>query len=475
VRLSIRWRLTLWNTLALAVLLACFAALIYGLLRHALFQQTDRSLQIGFGLLRADPRIENAPNDTLGDRLREWIEEFKEHQNLLCVIYRADGVLHDRTEGMKEASLPPPPPATEELWVRDERLPEIGRHRVMAERLRLGRQDYVVMLLAPLETVDRELDLILNVILLAGPIALLLSAGLAYWLARKALAPVGKLRRDTDAITADRLGQRLAASHPHDELGLLTRTINAMLARLDRSFAEVRRFTADASHELRTPLTVLRTEVEVALGNPLSLVDHQQLLGNILDELVRMSRLTDQLLTLSRRDAGVEQMVLAPLDLHRLVSEVVEAMRPMAEAKEVLLQIDGNGPVEVAGNEGLLRQVFINLLDNALKYTPNKGRVTVRVEQCDRAGVVIVEDTGIGIPSEHLPHVFDRFYRVDKARSRSEGGTGLGLSIAQSIAKAHGGTIEMTSTVGKGTVCMVTLPPESDHNGTERPEGSRSS
>jgi heavy metal sensor kinase len=295
------------------------------------------------------------------------------------------------------------------------------------------------------------------VLLAAGPIALLLSAGLAYGLARKALAPVEQLRRSTDAITADRLDQRLTVSNPHDELGLLAGTINAMIARLERSFAEIRRFTADASHELRTPLTALRTEVEVALGKPLSETEHRQLLGDVLEELVRMSRLTDQLLALSRRDAGVEQLASDPLDLYALVAGVVEAMHALAEAKGVLLRLDGKASVRVTGDEGRLRQVFINLLDNALKYTPEGGSVTVWVGQRDKEAAVVVEDTGIGIPPEHLPRIFDRFYRVDRARSRAEGGTGLGLSIARSIVLAHGGKIDLVSAPGRGTTCTVTL------------------
>jgi signal transduction histidine kinase len=231
-----------------------------------------------------------------------------------------------------------------------------------------------------------------------------------------------------------------------------------MIARLERSFAEVRRFTADASHELRTPLTALRTEVEVALGKSLSPAEHQQLLGNLLEELVRMSRLTDQLLTLSRRDAGVEQFEPVPLDLAELAANVVEAMRPLAESRGVQLRLEAAGPVPVEGDAGRLRQVVINVLDNALKYTPGGGRVTVRVERRDRGGFVTVEDTGSGIAAEHLPQVFERFYRVDRARSRAEGGAGLGLSIARSIVTAHGGTIDLTSTPGLGTVCTVTLP-----------------
>jgi heavy metal sensor kinase len=454
VRLSIRWRLTLWITLALAVVLTCFAVLIYGMLRHALFEQTDRSLEAGFGQLRGDSRVETAT----AERLRYWINENKEHQDFLSVVYRPDGTILARTPELAESSLPSLPAGAGDRWTYNERLPAIGWQRVMTERVRFGGQDFIVMLLAQLEPVEHELEEVRSVMFAAGPVALFLSAVLAYWLARAALSPMDRLRRATDAITADRLDERLKIPNPHDELGLLARTINEMIARSERSFAEIRRFTADASHELRTPLTALRTEVEVALGKQLTLAEALQVLGNVLEELVRMSRLTDQLLTLSRRDASVEQLTPLLVDLHCLVAGVVDVLRPLAEAKQMQLRLDGESTLMVAGDEGRLRQVFINVLDNALKYTPEGGTITIRVERGDRVAVVSVEDTGIGILPEHLPKVFDRFYRVDKARSRTQGGTGLGLSIAQSIVVAHGGRIELASTPGQGTTCTVRLP-----------------
>jgi two-component system heavy metal sensor histidine kinase CusS len=474
VRLSIRWRLTLWNTLALAVVLACFAFLVYGLLQRALFEQTDRLLLAAFGQLRGDPRADADPEG----RLQYWIEEYKDHQDLFCVVYQPDGTLHARTPSLADASLPPAPEnvrAFQGRLVYNGRFPGIGRQRVMADRVRLGEREFVMLLLAPLEAVDREQDHVRAVLLAAGPAALLLSAGFGYWLARKALAPMDRLRRATDAVTAERLDQRLPVLNPQDELGRLTKTINAMIARLERSFAEVRRFTADASHELRTPLTVLRTEVEVALAQPLSPAQHREVLGDILEELGRMSRLTDQLLALSRRDAGVEQFAPAPLDLDALIAGVVDALRPLAEARGVLLKLDAGESIQVTGDEARLRQVVINLLDNAIKYTPAGGTVTVTACLVGTEALVRVADTGIGIPAEHLPHVFDRFYRVDRARTRAEGGTGLGLSIARSIVQAHGGTIALTSTVGQGTVCTVILPqePGSAEQGAGRVSTSR--
>jgi signal transduction histidine kinase len=208
-------------------------------------------------------------------------------------------------------------------------------------------------------------------------------------------------------------------------------------------------------------LTAIRTEVEVALAKPLNVGEHQQLLGSILEECSRLTTLTDQLLTLAREDARAAQQAQEPVDLAALVVDVAETMQLLAEAKELHLRADVNGSAWVRGDAARLREVFFNLLDNGIKYTPKGGEVEVRVEQTGSEAIVTVRDTGIGIPAEHLPHVFDRFYRVDKARSRAEGGTGLGLSIAQNTIVAHGGQIELTSTPGKGTICAVRLPAES--------------
>jgi heavy metal sensor kinase len=460
MRLSIRWRLTLWNTLAIACVLVIFAALVYILFRQALYAQTDQLLQTALGQLQGDPRVATATDE----RIRYWVEEYRDHQRFHCAVFDADGSVHAATPDLAPRSVPSLPAVLERNAVYDADLPEVGRQRVMAERQRLGDRDFVVVLFTSLGTIDSELARMQAVLITSGFIALLMSAMLAYWLARHALAPIDRLRRETDAISAERLDERLSTSNPHDELGLLTRTINAMIARLERAFAEIRRFTADASHELRTPLTALRTEVEVALSRHLSGGEQQQLLTSLLEELGRLSRLTDQLLTLSRRDAGVEQFELTPVDLHAVVASVVDTLQPLAATKElqVKLRCAEEASIFVAGDEGRLRQVFINLLDNAFKYTPEGGSVSIYIARQDGSGTVTVTDTGIGIAQEHLPRVFERFYRLDKARTRAAGGTGLGLSIARSIVTAHGGTIEIASSLGKGSTCTVTLPEAHD-------------
>jgi heavy metal sensor kinase len=458
--LSIRWRLTLWNLLALAVVLLGFSALVYTLLRRALYQQLDAKLLAGLRQLEQDPRL---AADRAG-RLRYWIYELHEHDGIFGVAYGPGGEVQARTAELAEDSVPAPPrePAGEPR-LHDRAVPILGRQRLLEGRL--AAHDLTVVLMAPLEGVDRELARLRAALALAVPVGLAFSGLAGYLLARQALRPVERLRRQTCQITADRLDRRLEVANPRDELSRLAVTINDMIGRLERSFAEVRRFTADASHELRTPLTAIRAEAEVALGRPGVAPEQQALLSSILEECERLTRLTDELLALSREDAGIAPQESEPVDLAALVAGVAETMRPLAEAKGVRLDAGQPATARIRGDAARLRQVFYNLLDNAIKYTPEGGTVEVRVEARDGRVVAGVRDSGVGIPAEHLPHVFDRFYRVDRARSREQGGTGLGLSIARSIVTAHGGSIELQSAAGRGTTARVVLPQDAGAQG----------
>jgi two-component system, OmpR family, heavy metal sensor histidine kinase CusS len=249
VRLTIRWRLTLWNTLALAALLLGFAGLVYGLMAHALYERTDAVLLAGYRQLARDDRLTTDPKG----RLSYWAYELREHNSIFCVIYGPDGSVHTRTEEMAAESVPAALAAVGATpQFRDMTIPILGRQRALEGRVRAGGEDRTVLLLSSLEPVDRELGTLLAVLLTAVPGALAVSACVAYAMARKALSPVEQLQRSTREITADRLDHRLPVSNPGDELGRFAQTINEMIERLERSFDEVRRFTADASHELRT-------------------------------------------------------------------------------------------------------------------------------------------------------------------------------------------------------------------------------
>jgi heavy metal sensor kinase len=488
MHLTIRWRLTLWNTLALACVLFLFGGLVYVLLErtrqridHALeervthaLEHMDQSLTQSRRQLQDDSRLTDDP----ATRIKYWIFEFKEHNNIFAVAYDPMGKVLYRTEELADASVPKLSSidAGGDRSFQEITVPILGRQRILRTNLRVAKQEYVVVLFASLEHLDRErvevareqaevereFRTVALILLGCIPLALLLVGTVGYWLARKALAPVSQLNRLAEGITAQKLDRRLPLTHPEDELGKLTKTINAMIARLERSFQEIRRFTADASHEIRTPLTAISAETELALNNSLTAEERHQMLVSVVEECERLTRLTDQLLTLSREDAGGPHQVRVPVDLAALVHNVAETMRPLMEAKDLRFEITGQIPHTIDGDEGRLRQVFINLLDNAIKYTPSGGKIAIQLAQQGDSAVVQISDTGIGIGLEHLLRVFERFYRVDKARSRADGGTGLGLSIARSIVQSHEGEISLTSELRKGTTVVVALPTKAE-------------
>jgi heavy metal sensor kinase len=264
-------------------------------------------------------------------------------------------------------------------------------------------------------------------------------------------------------ITATRLDRRLDEPVTVDELGSPARTFNAMIARLQRSFEEVRRFTADAAHELRTPLAAMRTEAEVALRSPRSSERDGHVLEDLLEEIERLTHLVSHLLFLSREDAGITADNFRPVQLDDAVREVGEHMQVAAREKGVKLVVDLPESCRVSRDADRLRQLLFNLLDNAIKYTQHAGTVSVVGESSNGAARVTVTDSGIGIPADHLPHVFDRFYRVDPSRSPETDGTGLGLAICRSIAESHGGWIEIESTPGRGTRVTLSLPMLEEH------------
>ncbi len=296
------------------------------------------------------------------------------------------------------------------------------------------------------------------VLLTIGPLALACTLGGGYWLARKALEPIDRMAATAAEITSNRLDRRLETPGTDDELDGLARTFNAMIERLQRSFEEVRRFTADAAHELRTPLAAMRTEAEVALRSPRSPERDQRMLENLLEEMERLTRLVSQLLFLCREDAGIGTGEDQTIRLEDLVSEVGEHMGVAAQEKGVGLSVDLPGSFPVQGDADRLRQLFFNLLDNAIKYTPPGGTVAVQGESSHGQIRIAVDDSGIGIPADHLPHVFERFYRVDPARSPEIEGSGLGLAICRSIAEAHGGRLGIDSGSGSGTRVTLVLP-----------------
>jgi two-component system, OmpR family, sensor kinase len=317
----------------------------------------------------------------------------------------------------------------------------------------------------PTETADLAPRLLFGTMLVVAPFVLLLSLPLAYYVGGRTFRPVDLLINEVEAITDGRsLHRRLPADPSNDELSRLTATLNAMIGRLEHSFAALRRFTADASHELKTPLTVLRADVERAMNPSTRGGERMVALEEALQEIARMADLVDSLLTLARADEGRFDLVREPTQLEPLVREVFETATILGEDAGLAVALPVLEDATVLADGRRLRQLFLNLITNAIKYTPRGGRVEISLARRAQSREVAfaVRDTGIGIAAADLPYIFDRFWRADRARSRSSerAGFGLGLAIAQWIAQAHGGALTVQSRLGRGSVFTVTLPVE---------------
>lgn len=295
---------------------------------------------------------------------------------------------------------------------------------------------------------------------LAFPFLLAVAAGGGWFLARRALEPVRRIIHGAEQISSHNLGDRLPVPRTGDELERLSTALNQMIARLDEALSHNRRFMADASHELRTPLTILRGELETLLHQTDGAPELQERIGSVLEEVERLAKIVENLFALSRLDAGEAQAESVRFDLGQLAATTAGQMSLLAEDKHISLNCLAPRPVTVEGDRARLKQVVVNLLDNAVKYTPAGGSVTLSVAAAPHVGKAVLEvtDTGMGIPTGALPHVFERFFRVDKARSRELGGAGIGLSIVKAICTAHGGHVEVASEEGGGARFRVLLP-----------------
>jgi heavy metal sensor kinase len=269
---------------------------------------------------------------------------------------------------------------------------------------------------------------------------------------------VNQIARKAEQITQHNLSERLPVARTAEELEQLSQSLNLMIGRLEDALLNSKRFVADASHELRTPLTAMRTELESIASDSRLKPDLREALGSLLEEVERLTRIVEQLFALSRLDAGEAQAEWVQFDLAELAVTAAEQMSLLAEDKGIKVTSDAKQRVMVEGDRARLKQVVVNLLDNAIKYTPEKGEINLRVTTADGQAVLEVSDNGIGIPQDALPHVFDRFFRVDKARTRDPGGAGLGLSIVKSICTAHGAQVEVESQNGSGSCFRVKLP-----------------
>jgi heavy metal sensor kinase len=330
---------------------------------------------------------------------------------------------------------------------------------VAAERCPTGGGgNYLVEVGTLLDPEEKMLNHLFLQLIFVLPLAVVIITSGGYLLVRRALTPVEKITRAAERITQHNLSERLPVSKTGDELERLSVSLNRMIARWDDAFQNSKRFVADASHELRTPLTILRGELENLIEDSRLDAEVRERAASMFEEAVRLSRIVDQLFTLSRLDAGEAQAEWSRFDLAGLAKTTAEQMGLLAEDKNISIVCNANQSVVVEGDSARLKQVVVNLLDNAIKYTPKNGVIQLSVRPVNGHAVLEVEDNGAGIPPEALPYVFERFYRVDQIRSGDTEGAGLGLSIVKAICSAHGAEIEATSTPARGSCFRVKVP-----------------
>ena len=489
---SVRTRLTLWYVGVLAFVLLAFSAGLYALLARSLNQRLDNSLRA---------TLESMAN-SLGRELTEDLAEVEE-------LAKAEGVTRAEVESVleKEAAFS----TVEDLLFPSQAVAVFdAQGRLLAEKLTAGNthaglpssdlipsesmniftlrssegetdyglrvgvqrvqatpsKSYLIVATQSLKANAEELKLLRRILSLAVTLALLLAGLGGFFLARKALAPVRAMWERARRISAENLEERLPVANPRDELGKLAGTFNELLTRLNTSFDQQRQFMADASHELRTPLSVMHTTAEVILEQPRRTeTEYRDALAMVDAQTRRLTRIVEDMFTLARADAGRHPLHPSPFYLDELVRETAHAARMLGLRKEISVDVTAPTETPFRGDEDLLRRMLLNLLDNAIKFTPTGGNVRVSLAPNGSTYEVIVADSGTGIPCEAQAHIFERFYRADKARSRADAnegsGAGLGLSIARWIAEAHHGRLELRHSDQSGSLFVASLPTNS--------------
>jgi two-component system heavy metal sensor histidine kinase CusS len=333
------------------------------------------------------------------------------------------------------------------------------RYRTLVTTAMVKGEPFRILVAQPLDNTEATLRRSRTLLLWLAPVVLGIASLGGYWISGRALAPVDEITRAAQSIGIQNLSGRLTVPATGDELQRLSQTWNAMLARLETAVKRLSQFTADASHELRTPIALIRTTAELTLRRERTPQTYREALRQIVAESERTARLIEDLLLLARADAGLPALPLERLELTPLVRDVCEQGQILAQARQLEISTEvPDEPIYVEANDPALRRLLLLLVDNAVKYTPAGGHITVSLGRDLRGATVAVHDTGIGIPGSALPHVFERFYRADESRNRDAGGAGLGLSIAKWIAERHNASLEAESVVGQGSTFRVRFP-----------------
>lgn len=441
---SVRARLTLWHAGVLMLIVCAFAAGFLLFVRARLLEELDR--QLLRELTTVDWVYHNEP----------WeLKDLASESGITLFRITEGGNLRHQTKGWERKHLARALKDAGSMSPASWTAPDGRSYRVQA----VADPSYHIAAAIEESSLRHTLWALAAMLAMGVPFAVGLAIAGGYFLAGRVLSPVGAMADKAREITVDSLGERLPVGNPRDEFGRLATVFNDTLSRLHDAFDQLRRFTADASHELRTPLTAMRSVGEVALQAPLDSGGYRDVIGSMLEEVERLTRLVDSLLTLTRADSGATRPVREVVELGALAGNVAEHLRVLAEEKQQTLSVEAAAPVEAACDPAILRLALMNLLHNAIKYTPDGGAIRIRAAATASGQPSIeVRDTGRGIPAAHRERIFERFYRVDRDRSRESGGTGLGLAIARWAVTANGGRIELESEESRGSLFRIVLP-----------------
>ncbi|HVZ18113.1 MAG TPA: ATP-binding protein [Terriglobales bacterium] len=452
---TIRARLLFWYFASIVLLLGVLWTGSWYATKLSMYRAIDKSLSYNIeGVIELLNRYSTLDRATLAVRLREGAGimagggVFRVYDSQRRLVYESPALARHKVE------VDPPPRAESQVVIRN--LGRSWKLRAAAEKVNLGGQEWVVEVAEPVvvyESAVREYE---GILWMFVPLLAILAGLIGSYISRRALAPVDRIITSARTITASNLSDRLSVPSTGDELHRLTETLNGMLDRIESAFNRNRQFTADASHELRTPLTLIQSAAEYALRRDRDRGELQNALRQILGEAKRTVQMLNHLLTLARSDADVKIFEPGVVDLKSVVEELRPDLKALAAIKSQHINFRlPSEPIAIDGDANSLERLVLILVDNAVKYTPPEGSITVGLDEQDGAAVLTVRDTGVGISQEDVAHIFERFWRVDKARSREFGGAGLGLSLARSIADQHNASIAVESTPHHGSTFSV--------------------
>ncbi len=480
---SIRTRLTLWYLAVFALVMAIFAGTIYVLVARNLNETVNGNLIEVAKSVELDLHKEDADLALANLQRQQSIEPDEEIDPGSDVVTIEDAIVKeigdlslgeykvivlDKNASPVVSSVTDTRLSTELLNRPDDSVfadvpGDLEVFRVFQTAMTLDGKPFQLLTTRSLKEQTDFLAGLRIIFYIAAPISLLLAGLGGYFLARRSLAPVVSMSNQAARIGSSNLNERLAVQNEEDELGGLAKVFNELLSRLENSFNQQKQFMADASHELRTPLAIVRGESEVAISKEnRTAKDYRESLGIVHDESIRLTKIVEDLFILARADSGQLKPQFTEIYLDELLAECIRHVRVLAEKKNVTLDFASRCEMPMRGDENLLRELFLNLLDNAIKYNQNGGKVSISAEKSDKQYQVSIADSGTGIPEDEQAKIFDRFFRTDKARTRGDkttgGGAGLGLSIAKWIAEVHHGSLSLKKSDSKGSVFQVELP-----------------